>query len=306
MITIAEDPIRTAFANVKRDIAALRNVHETSMVALSTQLQTKDKLMVDRIDRLTVDVRDRLDSSKKDIWQAVDAFEGRMTEMQKLLAMHEKNILELRKTGGQTDKKFARMATRLEDFEALSVDVEDVEKHFATKGEVDARIHKSFESIAHDLKKVSEDLSRFEESQATLADKGELKKLEEQYLELKSELVLRSALEEVHDRIDAIEKKTIHRGDGMQKQLDRIEDEVTDVYELRKSFVGKEHLANVNKEIKLLTEGLKAAQKGKARAVKEKPAKARSVPKAKGHGPIRKAVNSVKRFFIEEDEKPTK
>jgi hypothetical protein len=311
VIAIAENPIRTAFSNVKKDINDLRASQESANAGMLVQFEDQAKLIQKKTDALAAELKQKLEAQKRDLWPVVDAMEERIAEMRKLESVHEKNIIELRKALAQTEKKHAKIMTRLQDFEALAVEVDDVEKHFMTKPEADARIQKATEALVAETRAYRERVSRIEDVQGKSATREDLKKVEGQLIELKSDLVLQSAIEDANDRIDAVESKAGKRADGLQAQFRKIENDIADVYDLRKSYATKEQLSNIQKEIRMIMEGLKAAQKRdkvvkkveKVEKKRGKKAQPERSAKSKDKGRIRNAVTSVKRFFIDEDVK---
>jgi hypothetical protein len=308
VITIVENPIRTAFSNVKKDIQDLRAKQESAYSGLSTLMQSKDKLHQNQIDKLSSDLRGSFDAQKRDIWQAIDTMEDRLAEIQKTEGMHEKSLIGLRKDMAQIDKKLGKLITRLEDFEALSVEVQDVEKHFITKAEADARIHKSVETLSGDIKIMAEQGARLEQSQKNSVMKDDLKKVEKQLGDIRKSVVGESVVDSLHNRIDSFESKAGKNSDNLRADFRKMQDNMAELYDMRKSYATKDQIANLNKEIRMLTEGLRETHKKHSaiqrQTVKQAKTKAsKQQPKKSGQNPIRKAVSSVKRFFVEDDSK---
>ncbi len=282
---IRDSRIRDSFRNVKKDMDEIRDIHKFSIQAINTKLRTIEK-----------ELNYRLDTSVAEIKKKIDA---RVTN-------HEHK--EIMQSFKEASKKITKVSDRMKELEAMSLDVDDLDKSYVTGHDLEKKLG----SLRGKISNVKRQLSNFEEDRFSYASEEKLKSVEQSMIELKSELVLRQDLEQMNDRLDSIEEKFMERAGELKDTFNKLEKDVSDIYSLKKEFVSKEQLANLRKEIRLLVEGLKEIQKIKKKLDKSSQ-KRKDVPartpkpskKRKGEGIIKKGAMAVVDFFVEEgDEKP--
>ena len=217
-----------------------------------SQAESQAEVNKARIDKLLTDVEKRQKEDSKDL--------------KELMVKHE-----------ALQKELELVSSRLQEFENISLDIEDVEKSFLTREEFDKRLkrvalQKDLDKASKKVKSIEEDVSELEEDRFNYVETEHMKKVEEDLVSLKSELVLKQDVEDVNSRLEKAESKLIKDMDKIREKQKTIEKDLAEVYSMKKGLVSKDQLQNLRKEIKMLLEGLKEIDKIKKK-LNQKPAK---------------------------------
>ncbi len=263
---------------MKRDIDEIKDVQKFSIQAINTKLKSTENDM------------------KYSLENSISEQKKKIAEM---LKSHEHK--ELNQFYDETSKKIEKISGKIEELRSMSVDIDDIGSRWVTERDLEKRLSK----LSRKMDKALQVISDYNEEKYGFASQEKLKTVEENLIELKSELVLRQDIEQINDRLDTMEEKFMKRLDNLKTQFDALEKKISDVYSLKKDFVSKERFTNLRKEIRLLVEGLKEIQRIKKRLDREK-ANMKKKPKKRAKskkepGLLKKSADAVVDFFFEED-----
>lgn len=270
---ISERDIRRAFANVKRDINEIHDIHKFSAQAFNNKLKTFETELRKAIDAAQQkaqnckiaeidELRRRIEEQNSDIQHKCDSLGSEHKSIRQQLTQIEKQKLSIQEVYRQVQA--------------------EMEKKYGRLSELSSQLKKQYKQ----LEELKDTVAKHDEEKSSFASAESLRRMDDRLIELKAELVLRGQLEDVEERMDAIDSRMAKAVERLQKGFDRLEQGMADVYSMKKAFVTKEQFANQRKEIKLLVEGLKDIEKIKKRLGKE------------GFG--KKTARALTNFFTEE------
>jgi len=311
VIIIRDKQIRSAFIKVKKEIGEIRLFQESQSASFNSKLSTQINSLNDKFNSIISDLKSHNENSfdeTKDILQELyetspdkEKVNQELAKIQINLDILKKEFTEIFKSQKGLNDKLNLISNKLQEFENISVDVEDVENNFITRKEVD-EIRVSIENITaneKNLKRIEKKISSFdnrlqdiEQNRHIYVQREHIERIHEDIADLKSNLVLKKDLVDMNNRIDNMEEKQYKKIKENKADLKSINHNIGDVFKLKKSFVTKEQFKNQRTEIRLLVQGLKDIQKIKTKLDKQKKT---SVAKKKSF------YDSIIEFFTEEE-----
>jgi len=236
----------------------------TQTTEITTVVQSTISEYNDRITATEKNVQELVERAN----QRLDSFSDRVTDMNKKIKHFEKT-LDL-------------MSSKLQEFENISVDVEEVEKSFVTKSDMKSQIadftgvKKGISNLTKTTKRMQAKISDIASQRTEYALKVDSRRTMEDVIDLKSRLLLKSDFESMNDRIDNFESKVLKKSSEHSNLMQKLEENIADVLSLKKTFVSKEQFNSQRKEIRLLISGLKGVQRLKDKIKKLKLPKGKS------------------------------
>jgi len=288
--------LREAFLKIKQDMSELRELQDSSIKALSKRIDEKVSgqarqynMLSARLEETMNNFMDKSDSQVEELRNEISSLSSRVensiSEFNEQLESHDSQINESVERAKERleaysdrladmnakQKKFERsldlMSAKLQEFDNMSVDIEDVEKSFVTREEVKERLSevkgsaKELKKAVRELDRLTRQINDIEERQHLYANESDVKRNMEEVLDLKSRLALREDLEQMNERIDRFSDRLGSGSKELKGALKKVDASVADVLSLKKDFVTKEQFTDLRKEIKLLVQGLKEIQK---------------------------------------------
>lgn len=276
-----DSQIKKAFFKVKQDIDELREMHRGSVQVFRTRQKEIETQQESHIKKKIDDIQKQIDVLKDESTELKSAQdkngEDHVFEIEKVRHMIEgfsDRIQDMNHKLKKLEQVMTLQESKLQEFENISVDIEDVEKNFITREEIEKSIKESHESNKM-IKKISKRMdtadskvAKMSEEIHTLAQKASIESLQEQMIDIKDSSISRKDLEQMNDRIDSMEDRFIKRMDSLETDNEQLENHIKDVLMLKKQFITKEQYKDLRKEIKLLVKGLKDVQKIKEKIKK--------------------------------------
>jgi hypothetical protein len=284
VVIINKKKLSLTFNKIKLDI---NNINE-SIKLLSSQNKSKIKTINQKfnlsLDETIILFKKRLDlsineinDSLQDIYDTTSKsklVDKKFAQIQHVLDKHSINIKDFNKIIKKNDKNLILLNSKLQEFENISVDIEDVESNFISRSEVNNKILKlgnikklenSVKKLIINNEKLEQKISNLEDDSSTYASITKLNSLNEKIIDLKSNIIIKKDLEQMNNRIDKIEDKFYNKTDSFLDHFKKLELSVEKVLKLKKEFVSKEQFKNLRKEIKMIVQGLKDVQKIKSK-----------------------------------------
>ncbi len=301
---IREQKLRDAFNSIKRDMEEIRQVQRSQSEAFNLKLNTRTGDLSQRLDIILSEIRtslaDAVDKTGRDVERISQAAKesldagSEVPKLRKDMALVKSEVDVLKNTLDDTDRKLELLSNKLQEFENLSVDVDDVENDFVSRKAFEEHMDFIYPLVGVDkrvkkLKKQNERidarLQDIENERYAYAAKEQAERLQEELIELRTNLAMKDEISAMNSRIDSMEAAMQKRFDRSGDEVKKIQNDMVDIYKLKKSFVSVEQFRDMRKEIRLLVQGLKDVQKLKEKMAKvrlsAKKAAAKKVPAKK-------------------------
>lgn len=223
-----------AIKQMRRELDDIRSLQQASLKATNIKYMSELESIRKRIEQATEFLRDEIHEQL-----------GNATTISKL----EQNV--------------GLISSKLQEFDDMSVDIDEVDKIYMTKDELKKalgtpkQLRRTIEKYTKKTDKISNKLQDMEEEKHRFASHSSLKHLQEEMIEVRNSLIRRHDLEIMNSRIDKIEDRMHKRMDRIDKSVQRIEDNLVSALALKKDFISKTQYENLRKEIKLLVQGIK-------------------------------------------------
>jgi uncharacterized alpha-E superfamily protein len=141
----------------------------------------------------------------------------------------------------------------------MSVDIEDIEKHYATKEDLDELPGtKDISNIDKRLDEVQANISKLEEETDSIVPESRVLAIEKSVTEHNA--IRDKKINEVITRLAKIEKQ-LSRTEKLELSLNQQKEDYSKILELKENFATKQQVSMLKKEIKMLMSGLKDVQK---------------------------------------------
>jgi len=316
--------VKNAFAKVKKEMEVLNTVQQSMAYAVNQKFEdskseiqhgleaqkkihdTYEKELNQVVTNLNKELTDQLQKNQKDqseltnrklsiikakIIKLEESNNNKFLKINNQSDSSSEKLAELKKSVNKHKRTLSLISSKLQEFENISVDIDDVESTFVSSDEFSGiseqldEMSKQLNKQAKTIDKINSQVSDYKEDKQGYARISDFERMQEDIVELKSHLVLREDIEGMHNRLDKMEERFLSRMDDLRNNYDDVSENLADVYSMKKLFVSKEQHKILRKEIKLLVSGLKDIQKIKD---KIKP---------------NKTKNSIVNFFTEEPKK---
>ncbi|MBT3407369.1 hypothetical protein HN415_01665 [Candidatus Woesearchaeota archaeon] len=318
-MNINKKKLSLTFKKIKGEIDEVKKSLNSFTITNDSKIKTINQKFNLSLDETIILFKKRLDLSINEINDSLQeiydttskskVIDKKIAQIQHKLDKHSLNIKEFTKIIKNNDKNLILLNSKLQEFENMSVDIEDVENNFISRSEVNKKIKKvgnvkkienRIEKLISKNEKFSDRIKNLEENNSMFVSMTKFNTLTEDFIELKSNTIIKKDLIQMNERIDQIEEEFYNKIELVLKNFKKIESNLENVLVLKKEFVTKEQFKNLRKEIKMLVQGLKDVQKIKTKISKidNKKDKKQVNTKAKNNNTNKR--NSIFNFFFEE------
>jgi len=281
--------LRKAFRKIKDEMKEIRQRQRASNIECTEKIEAGMQDWKKELTQSTEEISDSLDNLDTSIVSLKESMIANKEFTQVIEKIHSRldgvndRLNSVSKESKRASEQVNLYGAKLQELEDQSVDIEEVEHSFLTKEQVltlirkESVTQKELKGLKRNINKINKVSMELKSSKGTFASKRESERIQEQLVELKSQVILRNDLEDTQNRIESVEANLKSRLKKYDEIYDELEQEIATVIGLKKDFATKEQMENVRKEIKLILVALKEIDR-----IKKKIARKDVFRKAKG------------------------
>ncbi len=277
---IRDKNLREAFSKIKRDMEEIRQVQRSQAEAFSMKLESRTGDLRQRLESILSEIRtglaEAVQKTEKDVERISKAAQESLeagpdiAHLRQAMSAMKDEIENLRHMLDSSGKRLDLVSNKLQEFENLSVDVEDVENDFVSRKAFEEHmdfiyplvgVEKKVKNLKKEYDRIDSRLQDIENERYAFASKETAERIQGDIADLKSNLAVKDDLIGMNSRIDSMEDWLAKQLEKSGNDIKKMEKDMVDVYRLKRSFVTKEQFSDMRKELRLLVQGLKEIQK---------------------------------------------
>ncbi|MEM4267196.1 MAG: hypothetical protein QXK37_00015 [Candidatus Woesearchaeota archaeon] len=279
--------LRNDINDARRDAASKDMVTQLDRLILQLQKSVYNKNVVDkhlfrineRIDRLSaiVDKREKAMGEIKEI----------KILRHKIEDLREKHVprKELKELFNKINEDFLFLDKRLTEIEEQSFYVDDVEKTFASKEEMEDAVSSVAKDIKTKFKDLNQSIQKLREEVMDVSDRASkidperIERIETEILNIKGTMVLREDLQKISERLNDMSKtllfedkklreemakkmqETLKKLESYEGSIRKLSRDTDSLFKMSENIATNEQIKTIRKEIKLMVDAIGRIQK---------------------------------------------